>query len=179
MPTLCAAPNGTPARNSAPTTAMATATAPWTLASGPSTSPLIDHVLAETRSRGLELAGKDGFLNEMLKAVLERGMGAELTEHLGREAHARGGDGNHRNGTSRKTVATEVGPVELDQPRDRQGSFASQLVPKGARRLGGLEDQIIELNSTPPTCQLKTHRRVERAGQRAFLTRQNRDTVLG
>ena len=56
------------------------------------------------------------------------------------EAHARGGDGNHRNGTSRKTVATEVGPVELNQPRDRQGSFASQLVPKGARRLGGLED---------------------------------------
>ncbi len=51
---------------------------------------LIDHVLAETRSRGLELTGKDGFLNEMLKAVLERGMGAELTEHLGREAHARG-----------------------------------------------------------------------------------------
>jgi putative transposase len=106
---------------------------------------LIDHVLAETRSRGLELTGKDGFLNEMLKAVLERGMGAELTEHLGRDAHARGGDGNHRNGTSRKTVATEVGPVELDQPRDRQGSFASQLVPKGARRLGGLEDQIISL----------------------------------
>ena len=61
------------------------------------------------------------------------------------EAHARGGDGNHRNGTSRKTVATEVGPVELNQPRDRQGSFASQLVPKGARRLGGLEDQIISL----------------------------------
>ena len=106
---------------------------------------LIDHVLAETRSRGLELTGKDGFLNEMLKAVLERGMGAELTEYLGREAHARGGDGNYRNGTSRKTVATEVGPVELDQPRDRQGSFASQLVPKGARRLGGLEDQIISL----------------------------------
>ncbi|WP_371517574.1 transposase, partial [Dietzia sp. 111N12-1] len=53
--------------------------------------------------------------------------------HPGRQTHARGGDGNHCNGSSRKTVATEVGPVEIDQPRDRQGSFVSQLVPKGAR----------------------------------------------
>ena len=79
------------------------------------------------------------FLPEMIKAVLERGMGAELTEHLGYERGdpAGRGSGNSRNGTTGKTVATEVGDLRLDQPRDRNGSFGSALVPKGARRLGG------------------------------------------
>ena len=71
----------------------------------------------------------------------------ELTDHLGYDKGdpAGRGRGNSRNGTTPKTVASEVGPVRLDQPRDRAGSFASALVPKGARRLGGLEEQIISL----------------------------------
>jgi putative transposase len=83
----------------------------------------------------------------MIKAVLERGMEAELTGHLGYDKGdpAGKGSGNSRNGSTPKTVGTEVGDIALDQPRDRNSTFASALVPKGARRLGGLEDMIISL----------------------------------
>lgn len=93
------------------------------------------------------MTGRGGFLPEMLRAVLERGMDAELTSHLGYERgdSAGNGSGNSRNGTTAKTIGTEVGDIRLDQPRDRQSSFSSAMVPKFARRLGGLEDQIISL----------------------------------
>ncbi|WP_420853147.1 IS256 family transposase [Serinicoccus profundi] len=108
---------------------------------------LVDKLLAATGERGVSLTGAGGFLPEMIKTVLERGMGAELTDHLG---YAKGdaagrGSGNSRNGTTPKTVGTEVGDIALDQPRDRNSTFSSALVPKGARRLGGLEDMIISL----------------------------------
>src|SRR5699024_11792656 len=107
----------------------------------------LDKLMAATDERGLSLTGEGGFLPEMIKAVLERGMQAELTDHLGYEKGdpAGQGSGNSRNGTTPKTVASEVGDIDLDQPRDRNSSFASALVPKGARRLGGLEDMIISL----------------------------------
>ena len=74
-------------------------------------------------------------------------MQVELTEHLGYEKHdpAGRGSGNSRNGTVPKRIDTEVGPVGLDRPRDRNGSFTSRLVPTGERRLGGLDDMIISL----------------------------------
>lgn len=108
---------------------------------------LVDRLLASSDERGVALTGEGGFLPEMIKAVLERGMTAELTDHLGYEKGDRAGhgSGNSRNGTTPKTVATEVGDLALDQPRDRNSTFASALVPKGARRLGGLEDMIISL----------------------------------
>jgi putative transposase len=108
---------------------------------------LVDQLLAAADERGVALTGAGGFLPEMIKTVLERGMSAELTDHLGYDKHdpAGRGSGNSRNGTTPKTVATEVGQVRLDQPRDRAGSFSSALVPKGARRLGGLEDMIVSL----------------------------------
>ena len=108
---------------------------------------LLDQLIQSTSDRGIELTGQGGFLPELIKAVLERGMQAELTEHLGYDKHdASGrGSGNSRNGTSPKTVKTEVGPVQIDQPRDRAGTFASQLLPPGQRRLGGLDDMIISL----------------------------------
>lgn len=108
---------------------------------------LLDQLLASTSERGLALTGEGGLLPELIKSVLERGMRAELTDHLGYEKNdpAGRGSGNSRNGTTSKTVDTEVGPVELDRPRDRNGSFVSRLVPNGQRRLGGLEDQIISL----------------------------------
>ncbi len=108
---------------------------------------LVDRLLASTEERGLALTGEGGFLPEMIKAVLERGMQAELSEHLGYDKGDRAGhgSGNSRNGTTPKTVATEVGDIALDQPRDRNSTFASTLVPKGTRRLGGLEDMIISL----------------------------------
>ncbi|WP_420481602.1 IS256 family transposase [Actinopolymorpha pittospori] len=96
---------------------------------------------------GLALTGAGGFLPELVKAVLERGLQAELSDHLG---YAKGdpagrGSPNSRNGTTPKTVETQVGPVALDTPRDRAGSFEPRLVPKGSRRLGGLDEQIISL----------------------------------
>ncbi|WP_370670756.1 IS256 family transposase [Kribbia dieselivorans] len=108
---------------------------------------MLDRLMAATDERGVALTGDGGFLPEMIKAVLERGMQAELTDHLGYEKGERigHGSGNSRNGTSPNTVGTEVGDISLDQPRDRNSTFASALVPKGARRLGGLEDMIISL----------------------------------
>ena len=108
---------------------------------------LIDELLARVDRDGLTLTGRGGLLQEMLKAVLERGMDAELTDHLG---YARGdragrGSGNSRKGTRPKPVGTEVGDLRLDQPRDRSSSFASLLVPKGVRRMGGLQEMIISL----------------------------------
>lgn len=108
---------------------------------------MLDTLMAATDERGLALTGVGGFLPEMIKAVLERGMKVELSDHLGYEKGDRAGhgSGNSRNGTTSKTVGTEVGDVALAQPRDRDSTFVSALVPKGARRLGGLEDMIISL----------------------------------
>lgn len=108
---------------------------------------MLDRLMAATGERGVALTGEGGFLPEMIKAVLERGMSAELTDHLGYDKGdpAGRGSGNSRNGTTPKTVSTEVGDIALDGPRDRAGTFASALVPKGQRRLGGLEDMIISL----------------------------------
>ena len=108
---------------------------------------LLDELMSRVDSGGVSLTGEGGFLPELVKAVLERGMDAELTSHLGYERGDPGGNGsgNSRNGTTPKTLGTEVGDIGLDQPRDRNSTFASRLVPKGARRLGGLEDMIISL----------------------------------
>lgn len=83
----------------------------------------------------------------MIKLALERGLAAELTDHLGYEKGDPSGRAlpNARNGTSPKVVQSEAGQVPLDVPRDRDGSFAPQLVPKCQRRIGGLDDMIISL----------------------------------
>jgi putative transposase len=108
---------------------------------------LLDELMERVDAGGLTLTGEGGFLPEMIKAVLERGLATELTEHLGYEKGDPGGRGspNSRNGTTPKTVATEVGDVPLAVPRDRAGSFEPRLVPKGARRAGGLDEMIISL----------------------------------
>lgn len=90
---------------------------------------------------GEPLTGEQGLLGSMLKAALERGLDAELTEHVGYErgdAEAALFD-NSRNGVSAKTVSTEIGDVELAVPRDRNGTFTPMLIAKGARRLDGLD----------------------------------------
>ena len=95
----------------------------------------------------MPLGGDDGLLKGMLKAALERGLEVELSDHVGYER----GDPdaslfpNSRNGATSKTVSGEIGDVELAVPRDRNGTFAPQLIPKGSRRLGGLDEMIISL----------------------------------
>ena len=108
---------------------------------------LLDDVLARVDDQSLQLTGEGGFLPEMVKAVLERGLQAELAEHLGYEKGDPAGRGspNSRNGTTPKTLASEVGDLRLDGPRDRAGTFEPRLVPKGARRVGGLDEMIISL----------------------------------
>jgi putative transposase len=108
---------------------------------------LLDGVMDQVDREGLRLTGSGGFLPELIKAVLERGLATEQTEHLGYEKGDPAGRGspNSRNGTTPKTVATEVGDVRLDVPRDRLGSFEPRLIPKGSRRAGGLDEMIISL----------------------------------
>ena len=108
---------------------------------------LLDGLMSRVDEGSLQLTGEGGFLPEMIKAVLERGLQSELSEHLGYEKHARAGQGssNARNGTTPKTLASEIGDIALDGPRDRAGTFEPQLVPKGSRRVGGLEEMIISL----------------------------------
>jgi transposase-like protein len=101
----------------------------------------------EQMDQGVPLTGDDGLLGGMVKAALERGLETELTSHLGYEK----GDPdsrlypNSRNGTSGKTVATEVGDIALSVPRDRNGTFTPMLVSKGQRRLDGLDGMIVSL----------------------------------
>lgn len=82
-----------------------------------------------------------------MKAALERGLETELTDHVGYERGDPDASSypNSRNGTSTKKVATEVGDIELAVPRDRAGTFTPMLVPKGQRRLDGLDGMIISL----------------------------------
>jgi putative transposase len=109
-------------------------------------SGALDEVFARIDA-GEPLTGHEGLLKGMLKASLERGLEAELTDHVGYER----GDSdaamfpNSRNGTYPKTVASEIGDVELAVPRDRNGTFTPMLVPKGGRRLDGLDAMIVSL----------------------------------
>ena len=108
---------------------------------------LLDRVLAQADSGELRLTGEGGFLPEMVKRVLEAGLQAELTDHLGYDRHdpAGRGSGNSRNGSTAKRLGTEVGDLDLATPRDRNGTFEPQLVGKRQRRLDGLSDMIISL----------------------------------
>jgi putative transposase len=104
-------------------------------------------LVEQARQEGLEVTGEAGLLQQMMKSVLEAALNEELTEHLGYEPGdpAGRGSGNSRNGTTRKTLLTESGPVELDTPRDRSGSFEPQIVRKGQRRLDGIDKIVLGL----------------------------------
>jgi len=108
---------------------------------------LADQLLGRAQAEGAELLGPDGLLSQVTKAVLERALAEEMTGHLGYEKHdpAGRGSGNSRNGTTGKTVLTDVGAVDLAVPRDRAGSFEPQIVRKGQTRLEGFNERIIAL----------------------------------
>jgi putative transposase len=109
---------------------------------------VIDELLAGARTEE-EIVGPGGVLAQLTKRLVERAMSAELTEHLGYELHQEppGGTGNTRNGSTAKTLATEHGPVRIETPRDRKGSFEPQIVRKGQRRFQGFDDKILALYS--------------------------------
>src|SRR3954463_14577002 len=108
---------------------------------------VIDKLLAEHGHRPQDIAGENGLLKQLTKAVLERAMQAELTDHLGYEPHDASGDncGNSRNGKSRKTLKGEFGHLPLEVPRDRNATFDPKIVPKGQTRFDGFDDKILSL----------------------------------
>ncbi|WP_374108748.1 IS256 family transposase [Rhodococcus sp. I2R] len=110
---------------------------------------LAEQLLAQAKEQGVELMGPNGLLNQLTKNVLETALDAEMTEHLGYERHdaAGRGSGNSRNGTRSKTVLTEIGPVEIDVPRDLDSSFAPQIVKKRQRRLTGIDEIVLSLTA--------------------------------
>src|SRR5215469_2438525 len=107
---------------------------------------LLDELLQDYE-RPQDILGEGGLLKELTKAVVERCLETELDTHLGYPKHARQGHptGNSRNGHSQKTLKGEQGHVEIEVPRDRQGSFEPQLVKKGQTRSEGFDDKILAL----------------------------------
>src|SRR3954447_1303216 len=103
------------------------------------------------KEQGLSLTGPDGLLKQFTKSVLETALNEEMTEHLGHEKHRAPEDRdstNIRNGTRPKTVLTEAtGQVQLDVPRDRDGSFEPQIVKKRQRRLTGVDEIVLSLDA--------------------------------
>lgn len=110
---------------------------------------LVAQLVAGAREQGLDLAGENGLLGQLTKLVLESALEGEITDHLGYEPHERGGssDGNSRNGTRAKTVLTKAGPVAVEVPRDRAGTFEPAIVKKRQRRLGSVEDMVLSLSA--------------------------------
>jgi transposase-like protein len=110
---------------------------------------LVARLAAQARAQGVSLLGRDGLLQQLTKRFLEASLEAEMDEHLGYGKHdAVGRNGaNSRNGKRAKTLLTEVGPVGIDVPRDRDGSFAPQIVAKRQRRFGGIDDLVISLTA--------------------------------
>ena len=104
-------------------------------------------LIEQAREQGVELLGEGGLLKQMTKALLERALAEELTDHLGYEAGdpAGNGSGNSRNGYTSKTLLTEAGSVDLDVPRDRAGTHEPKIVRKGQRRLDGIDKIVIGL----------------------------------
>src|ERR1700738_1515262 len=110
------------------------------------TPELLDQLLANYE-KPEDLTGADGLFKRLKKALIERALGAELSEHLGYEKGdpAGRGSGNSRNGTSAKTVLTDDGEIDIAVPRDRAGSFEPLLIAKGQTRFDGFDEKILSL----------------------------------
>jgi transposase-like protein len=110
---------------------------------------LVSRLAAQARAQGVQLLGRGGVLQQLTRRFLEAALEAEMDEHLGYDKHDPAGrnGGNSRNGRRAKTLLTEVGPVDVAVPRDREGTFTPGIVPKRARRLGGVEDLVVSLSA--------------------------------
>jgi putative transposase len=110
---------------------------------------LAQELVEQARAEGVGLVGAGGLLTRLTKSVLETALEAEMTEHVGYDKHdpmGRNG-GNSRNGTRTKTVFTEIGPVAIEVPRDRDGSFEPAIVRKRQRRLDGVDEIVLSLTA--------------------------------
>jgi putative transposase len=122
---------------------------------GPMTTDIVDQkqlagqLLEQAKEQNIELVGPGGLLSQLTKNVLETALDAEMGEHLGYEKPDPAGrnSGNSRNGTRAKTVLTEIGPVEIEVPRDTASTFEPQIVKKRQRRLTGVDEIVLSLSA--------------------------------
>jgi putative transposase len=112
----------------------------------PIDAKLIDQLLSEYK-KPEDIIGENGLLKQLTKAVLERALQAEMTEHLGYEKHDPVGykSGNSRNGKSQKKLKGEFGELELETPRDRNATFEPKIVAKNQTRFAGFDDKILSM----------------------------------
>jgi len=110
------------------------------------TKEVLDELLKEYRGPE-DITGPDGLLKQLTKALIERAMEAELTEHVGYEKHDQSEKQteNRRNGKTKKTLRTDQGPLEIAVPRDREGSFEPAIIPKHQREFKGFDDKILSM----------------------------------
>lgn len=110
---------------------------------------LVEELLKEFDFKNLtpdQITGKDGLIKQLTKRIVEKAMNVEMEEHLGYEKHERTCESeNSRNGSSKKRITTEIGSVSIDVPRDRNGEFEPQIIPKHKRRFEGFDDKIISM----------------------------------
>lgn len=113
----------------------------------PDMSRLAEELVASASERGISLTGEGGLLSALTRQVLQSALEAEMAHHLGYDrGDPAGRNGlNSRNGSTPKTVTTEIGKVTVDVPRDRDGTFEPQVVAKHQRRLAGFDDAVISL----------------------------------
>jgi len=107
---------------------------------------LVDKLLADYK-KPEDIIGENGLLKQLTKALLERAMQAEMTDHLGYEKHDSVGNnsGNSRNGATTKTLKGDFGEMPLETPRDRNGSYEPKIVGKGQTRFTGFDDKILSM----------------------------------
>lgn len=110
----------------------------------------IEELVARAQSEGLQLTGEGGLFQQLTKRLLESAREGEMTDHLGYDRHDPAGKNgeNSRNGKRSKTVVTKVGPIRIEVPRDREGSFEPQIVKKRRRRLTGVDEMVLSLSAS-------------------------------
>ncbi|MFJ3840583.1 IS256 family transposase [Streptomyces sp. NPDC090054] len=113
----------------------------------------LNELVVRAQAEGLQLTGEGGLLQQLTKRLLESALEGEMTDHLGYDRHDPAGKngGNSRNGKRSKTVVTDVGPVEIEVPRDREGAFEPQIVKKRQRRLTSIDEMVLSLSAKGPT----------------------------
>jgi len=109
--------------------------------------PISDELIDELLKKGRTAEDVNGLLKQLTKAVLERALQGEMTEHLGYAKHDPTGhnSGNSRNGTTRKTLKGDFGEVDVETPRDRKGEFEPQIIRKNQTRWTGFDDKILSM----------------------------------
>lgn len=115
---------------------------------GPDQREAIAHMVRQAKDAGIALTGPDGLLKALTAQIVEAALDEELNEHLGYDKHnpIGRGSGNSRNGTRAKTVLTDnVGAIDIQVPRDRNGTFEPQLVKKRQRRLSDMDAMVLSL----------------------------------